>query len=95
MKLSPDPNHPDYHDIFSYVNVRDQGLYLKACTWIDTETGEYECYEQPLRVVFTDELVRKSYKSECLTVSFQEDTPEWLIKDWYLKDKSVLGVKYE
>lgn len=82
MKLAADTNHPDYHDIHLFVNVFDQGLQLKACTWIDTETGEYESYEIPLRVIFRDELAKVKYKSERLDVVFTKDTPEWLIKDW-------------
>jgi hypothetical protein len=85
MKLNANKDHSDYHDIHFFVNLYDYGLHLKACTWVDLETGEYECYEQPLKVINKDEISRKTYKSEHLVLTFKDGTPEWLIKDWYSK----------
>ena len=86
MRLTTNKDHPDFHDMCYFVRVFDQSLILKNCIWFDSETGEYECYETPLRFIDGEPTILR-YKSKHLNVFFTGKAPDWSIKDWFTKNE--------
>jgi hypothetical protein len=49
MKISSDPNHPDFHEVVHFIDqVTLNGEKLNYCVHMDTEKGEADCVIYPI-----------------------------------------------
>jgi len=85
MKLHAHKEHVDYHPIVPYVKVFiDCGrTELKGVFYFDISSGEYECYDYPLRVNEEGEAVIIKGQSDSLTFEISIYAPDDLVRDWY------------
>lgn len=52
MRLSAEPNHPNYHDVVNFVtDILVDGAIRKTCVSIDTVKNEAVCFTQPFKVI--------------------------------------------
>lgn len=59
-----------YNDGRGSRRVIADGVELKGCRWCDTDTGDYECLEYPIRIVNGEEAACYVGHAKQITVEY-------------------------
>ena len=84
MILTVDTTDKNYHDLVQFVDkVIVDGVQIKNCVYVDTVTGKYVTYTDPLRVVNGESLTEEKYagKIEVTFKGISQDTINYYLNE--------------
>ena len=72
MILTVDTTDKNYHDLVQFVDkVIIDGIQIKNCVYVDTVSGNYICYTDPLSVI-NGETLTESKRSNNIKITFKD-----------------------